>query len=230
MVQTGPEPHKGSPMVSLEIISDPVCPWCYIGKARLDRALEARPGHPFEITWRPFQLNPDMPKEGMDRREYLDTKFGGPENARRIYDNIEATAKASGLDIHIDRITRTPNTLDAHRLIRWARDEGCQTPLVSQLFRRYFREGEDIGDRAVLCEAAKSVGMDPEMVARLLESDNDLEEVRAEDRGAREMGVQGVPLFLVARKYALSGAQETDLWLQAIDEILEKETALPTDA
>ncbi len=217
-------------MVSLEIISDPVCPWCYIGKARLERALEARPAHPFEIAWRPFQLNPDMPPEGMDRQEYLDTKFGGPEKARRAYDHVEATARASGLEFHIDRITRTPNTLDAHRLIRWARDEGCQTPLVSQLFRRYFRDGQDIGDHAVLCAAADSVGMDPEMVARLLDSDNDVEDVRAEDAGAREMGVQGVPLFLVARKYALSGAQETDLWLRAIDEILEKEAVPAANA
>jgi predicted DsbA family dithiol-disulfide isomerase len=209
-------------MVSLEIISDPICPWCYIGKARLDRALEQRPQHLFEITWRPFQLNPDMPKEGMDRREYLELKFGR-EGAIKAYTHIEQMAKASGLDIHFEKIQRTPNTLDAHRLIRWARDEHCQTPLVGQLFRRYFREGQDISDHDVLADAAASVGMDREMTARLLASDNDVAEVRAEDRGAREMGVQGVPLFLVARKYALSGAQETDLWLQAIDEIVERE-------
>ena len=208
-------------MVSLEVISDPICPWCYIGKARLERALEQRPNHPFKVQWRPFQLNPDMPREGMDRREYLETKFGGKEGAIRVYSQIEETAKATGLDIAFEKIQRTPNTLDAHRLIRWAWDEGCQTPLVNQLFKRYFRDGQDISDHEVLCDVAKTVGMDSGVTARLLAGDNDLDTVIAEDKGAREMGVQGVPMFLVARKYALSGAQETDLWLRALDEIEE---------
>lgn len=211
-------------MISLEIISDPICPWCYIGKARLDRALEQRPNHLFQIQWRPFQLNPDMPREGMDRREYLETKFGR-EGAIRAYTQIEQVAQASGLEIDFEKMERTPNTLDAHRLIRWAWPEGCQTPLVSQLFRRFFREGQDISDHEVLCDAAAAVGMDRAVTARLLASDNDIEEVIAEDKGAREMGVQGVPMFLVGRKYALSGAQETSLWLQALDEIAEKEQA-----
>lgn len=212
-------------MISLEIISDPICPWCYIGKARLDRALEQRPNHPFEIKWRPFQLNPEMPREGMDRREYLEQKFGGKQGAVRVYTQIEDTAKAAGLDIAFEKIERTPNTLDAHRLIRWAWDERCQTPLVSQLFKRYFREGQDISDHEVLCDAAAAVGMDRETTARLLASDNDLDTVISEDKGAREMGVQGVPMFLVGRKYALSGAQETELWLKALDEISQNSTA-----
>lgn len=207
---------------TLDIISDPICPWCYIGKAKLDRALEARPDHPFEIRWRPFQLNPEMPREGMDRRGYLEWKFGGPEKADSFYQRIEQAARDAGLEVNFDAIARTPNTLDAHRLIRWAGVEGRQTLVVNQLFRRYFREGQDIGDRAVLVEVARSAGLDAEVVARLLEGDADLEEVRAEDAQAREMGVQGVPTFIVGGRYVVTGAQDSEVWLQITDELIEK--------
>ena len=177
----------------LDIISDPICPWCYIGKARLDRALESRPDHTFDIHWRPFQLNPDMPPEGMDRQAYLEWKFGGPDGAARVYGQIEQTARDTGLDIDFPAITRTPNTLDTHRLIRWARVEGRQTLVVTQLFHRYFRQGQDISDHNVLGEVANTVGMDEALVHRLLDGDADLEETRLEDAKAREMGVTGVP-------------------------------------
>ncbi len=209
-------------MTTLDIISDPICPWCYIGKARLDRALEAAGDHPFDIHWQPFQLNPDMPVEGMDRREYLELKFGGREGAIKVYGEIAKHAEAAGLDIAFEKIKRTPNTINAHRLIRWARDEEKQTPVVAQLFKRYFREGEDISDHDVLVDIAKTVGMDTEMVTRLLSTDANIEDIRAEDRKAREIGVQGVPCFIVGGTRALSGAQPTELWTQVIDEIREK--------
>lgn len=211
---------------TLDIISDPICPWCYIGKVKLDRALEQRPEHPFLIRWRPFQLNPDMPKEGMDRRAYLERKFGGPDGATRVYGQIEDAARAAGLDVDFSKMARTPNTIDAHRLLRWAGIEGRQSLVANQLFHRYFKNGEDIGDTAVLLDIADTVGMDRDVTARLLAGDADLEETRAEDDQARAMGVTGVPTFLIGGKYVVTGAQETDLWLRIIDELTEQTKAL----
>ena len=155
--------------MKLDILSDPICPWCYIGKTHLDVVLAERPDHPFEIEWHPFQLNPDMPPEGMDRRAYLEAKFGGRDGALRAYAPVIEAAEAAGLDIAWDRIARTPNTLDAHRLIHWAGIEGRQIAAVSQLFDAYFLRGEDIGDREVLADLSERIGMDRDMVLRLPE-------------------------------------------------------------
>jgi predicted DsbA family dithiol-disulfide isomerase len=212
-------------MVKLDILSDPICPWCYIGKANLDRALEQRPNHPFVIEWHPFQLNPDMPREGMDRRSYLEAKFGGKEGAVRAYAPVVEHAKAAGLDINFEAMDRTPNTLDAHRLIHWSGIEGRQTAIVSSLFRAYFRDGRDIGDRDVLADIADSAGMDASVVLRLLATDEDTQMIRDKDVSAREMGVNSVPTFIVASRHAVPGAQPTDLWLKVMDEILEQRAA-----
>jgi len=212
-------------MVRLDIFSDPVCPWCYIGKALLDRALEGRPEHPFTIEWHPFQLNPDMPPEGVDRVPYLDAKFGGPDRATQIYARVKEAARLAGLGIDFDAMTRVPNTLNAHRLIHWAGLEGRQGAMVSRLFRAYFREGRDIGDAATLAGLAGDSGLDPAVTARLLASDADRDDIRARDAHARSKGVSAVPTFLIANQYALSGAQPVALWSQVIDEIVGKETS-----
>lgn len=204
----------------LDILSDPICPWCFIGKARLDRALAERPDHPFDIEWHPFQLNPDMPQGGMDRRAYLEAKFGGKEGAIRAYAPVVDHAQAAGLSINFEGIQRTPNTLDAHRLIHWAKIEGVQTFVVDALFKAYFQEGRDIGDRDVLADIADSATMDAAVVRRLLASDADTDEIRARDAQSREMGVNSVPTFIVARAHAVPGAQPTEMWLKVIDEIL----------
>ena len=209
-------------MIRLDIFSDPVCPWCFIGKAQLDRALEARPDHPFSVEWHPFQLNPDMPAEGMDRREYLEAKFGGKDAAAEVYARIDTAARAAGLEIDWAVITRTPNTLDAHRLIHWAGLEGGQTAVVAALFRAYFREGRDIGDRDVLAELGTRAGLDRDVTRRLLDSEADIDAIRTRDAHARERGITGVPCFIVANQHVLPGAQPTDLWTQAIDEITAK--------
>lgn len=209
-------------MITLDILSDPICPWCYIGKANLDRALEARPDHALTIQWHPFQLNPDMPPEGADRRAYLETKFGGKENAVRVYSRIAEAAEAAGLSIDFGGIERTPNTLDAHRLIHWAGLEGRQTAAVSRLFKAYFELGLDIGDREVVLEIAGGIGMDRELAARLFESGADLDDIRARDEHARQRGVTGVPTFVLANQHVLPGAQPTELWLEVIDEIAEQ--------
>lgn len=210
-------------MVKLDIISDPVCPWCYIGKANLDRALTAHPDHPFTIEWHPFQLNPDMPPEGMDRREYLETKFGGKENAAAVYARIDEAAQAAGLSINWDGISHTPNTLDAHRLVHWSGIEGRQTAIVSALFRAYFVDGLDIGDLDTLADIADGCGLDAAMVRKLLKSDADRDDISARDRHSREMGVTGVPTFVIANKHAVPGAQPAELWQQVIDEIVAQE-------
>ena len=208
-------------MVALDILSDPICPWCYIGKARLDVALAETGTDPFVQRWRIFQLNPDMPPEGMDRRSYLETKFGGPEGAARVYDRIAREADAAGLEIDFDRIERTPNTMDAHRLIRWSETTGNQPAVAEQLFARYFERGEDISDRDVLLDVATTAGMERDVVANLLSGDTDRAELGREDAEARRMGVTGVPTFIVAGRYVLQGAQDTATWRRAIEEIAE---------
>lgn len=206
-------------MIKLDILSDPVCPWCYIGKANLDRALEARPGHEFEIEWHPFQLNPDMPEGGMDRRAYLEAKFGGRDNAVRTYARIDEHARAAGLALDFGAIRRTPNTVDAHRLIHWAGLEGRQNAAVANLFRAYFEEGRDIGDPAVLTDIAGRAGLDPAMTGRLLEGDADRADIRTRDAHARARGVTGVPTFVVAGRHVVPGAQPAGFWTGVIDEL-----------
>lgn len=206
-------------MVKLDIISDPICPWCYIGKTLLDQALAERPDHPFEIEWHPFQLNPDMPEEGMDRRAYLEGKFGGREGAVQAYLPVVERAEQAGLTIDFEGITRTPNTLDAHRLIHWAGIEGRQMPVAMALFRAYFEEGRDIGAPDVLADIADSAGMDAAVVLKLLQSTADAGDIRKRDAAFREMGVTGVPCFIVAGKHAVPGCQPPELWLKVIDEI-----------
>ncbi|QYK40752.1 MAG: DsbA family oxidoreductase [Paracoccaceae bacterium] len=205
--------------VRLDIFSDPVCPWCMIGKANLDRALESRPDHPFAVEWHPFQLNPDMPKEGTDRRAYLEAKFGGRDRAVQIYARVAQAAEAAGVPIDFERMERTPNTLDAHRLIHWAGLEGRQTAIAAALFRAYFREGRDIGDAATLAAIAGEAGMDATVVTRLLASDADADDIAARDADARRRGVSAVPTFLIARQYVVSGAQPVAFWQQVIDEL-----------
>lgn len=206
-------------VVRLDIISDLACPWCYVGKGLLDRALAERPGHPFRIEWHPFQLNPDLPPEGMARAAYMAAKFGGPEAVRRVHEPLVARAAEAGLPLDLDAITRTPNTLDAHRLVGWAGLEGLQSEVVDRLMRAYWAEGRDIGKAETLAGLAGEAGMDSAVVARLLASDADRDTVTARATHARERGVTGVPSFILADRYVLQGAQPVALWLQVIDEL-----------
>ncbi len=201
----------------IDIVSDTICPWCFIGKRRLERALAERPDIDVQIGWRPFQLNPDMPAEGMDRQAYLAAKFGGDNRARRTYAPVLAAAQGEGIAIDYDRIRKTPNTLASHRLIRWAAADDVQYQVVELLFRRYFLEGEDISDHDVLTGVAREAGMDAEKVALWLAEGRDIEIVRNEDKVAREMGIRGVPCFIFDRRYALSGAQDPEVILQVLD-------------
>ena len=208
-------------MITLDIISDPICPWCYIGKARLDRAIAETGFDQFDISWRIFQLNPAMPPKGMDRREYLESKFGGPKGAEQVYSRIRDTAAETGLDLDFDAIKRTPNTFDAHRLVRWAKATGNQSAVVQQLFHRYFEKGEDISDHGVLLDVAESAGMERAVVAKLLEGDADRDTLTMEENAARQMGVSGVPCFVIGGRHVIQGAQDVGTWKKVIAEIGE---------
>jgi predicted DsbA family dithiol-disulfide isomerase len=206
-------------MIRLDIFSDPVCPWCYIGKANLDRALARHPDHPFRVEWHPFQLNPDMPRAGMDRATYLERKFGGRENAARAYAQVEAAAQAAGIALEVAKVPHASNTLDAHRLIHWAGIEGKQNAMVDALFRAYWHEYRNIGDPGTLAAIAGEVGLDAAAIARLLASDADADDIAARDADARNKGVNAVPTFLIAQHYVVSGAQPPEVWGRVIAEL-----------
>jgi predicted DsbA family dithiol-disulfide isomerase len=209
-------------MVKLDIISDPICPWCYIGKTNLDKALLDFPDHPFTIEWHPFQLNPDMPAGGMDRKAYLEAKFGGKEGAVKAYAPVVEHAEKTGATINFDAMKVTPNTIDAHRLIHWAGIEHRQSFVVDLLFKAYFVEGRDIGDHEVLADIADTAEMDAAMVTKLLASDADIEDIQARDKHSREMGVNSVPTFIVANQHAVPGAQPPEVWTGVIKDIMDQ--------
>ena len=209
-------------MIRLDIYSDPVCPWCYIGKAHLDRAVAARGDDPFQIEWQPFQLNPEMPEGGIDRAIYLEAKFGGKARAVQIYARVEAAAREAGLVIDFGNIPRIPNTLNAHRLIHWAGPEGRQTRLVAALMRAYWCDGRDIGDAGTLAEIAGEVGLDRAAMARLLAGDADRDTISARDSHARTGGITAVPTFVIANQHVLSGAQPPAMWERVIAALADK--------
>lgn len=206
-------------MIKLDIMSDPICPWCYIGKTQLDRALASHPDHPFTVEWHPFQLNPDMPAEGMDRRAYLEGKFGGKAEAVQVYGNIERQARTLGLSIDFAAMKRTPNTINAHRLIHWAGLEQKQQGLVDALFDAYFCKGVDIGESDNLCDIAEKAGLERDMIAHLLDGDTDCQMIRERDAHSRKMGVNAVPTFIVANQHAVPGAQTPEVWTTIIADL-----------
>lgn len=207
--------------ISVDVVSDVVCPWCFIGQKRLDAALAQVGDIDVKVQWRPFQLDPTIPPEGKDRKRYMLDKFGSEERIRQIHERVEGLGAAEGINFAFDAIKVAANTLDAHRVIRWAGAAGndVQNRLVRRLFQLNFEEGQNIGDHAVLIEAAREAGMDAAVVETLLPTDADLENVRNEINTAQRMGVSGVPCFLLEGKYAVMGAQETDALVDAIRQV-----------
>ncbi|TDI58971.1 MAG: DsbA family oxidoreductase [Alphaproteobacteria bacterium] len=204
-------------MVQIDIYSDPVCPWCFIGKRRLERTLAARDDIAATLTWRPFQLNPDIPPEGMDRATYLSSKFGGMERAEKFHDAIAEAGHSERIAFDFDAIQHIPNTLDSHRLIRFAGAHGPQAEVVEALFSAHFLEGEDIGDHGVLTRIAHTVGLDGHAVKAYLASSADRPEVAAEGLRARRMSIDAVPCFIIDGQYAISGAQEPEAFYPLLD-------------
>jgi predicted DsbA family dithiol-disulfide isomerase len=202
----------------IDVVSDAVCPWCFVGKRRLEAALAQSDESRVAVRWRPFQLDPSIPPEGLDRRAYMRAKFNDDARLAEVHARLKALGAEVGIQFDFEAISRAPNTLDAHRLIRWAAEAGAQDAVVERLFSDYFERGRDIGDRDVLVEAAAACGMDADRVRALLAGDGDLAEVRAEIEHARNVGVSGVPFFIFASRLAVSGAQSADVLAQAMKE------------
>jgi predicted DsbA family dithiol-disulfide isomerase len=206
--------------MQIDFISDTICPWCFIGKRRLGRAMALRPEIAFDVRYRPYRLDPAVPRGGVDRARYLAARFGGDGKLMEAHSAIAAEGIKEGIDFAWEAIRRTPNTVDSHRLIRWAEAQGVQDDVVERLFIAYFENGEDIGDIRVLSDIADLCGMDGTEIADLLESDTDIALVEREDQLAREMGVTGVPAMIFANKIAVSGAREADVLTGVIDKVL----------
>ncbi|SOC11825.1 DsbA family oxidoreductase [Rhodobacter maris] len=204
-------------MIALDIFADPTCPWCYLAKAALDRALEARPDHPFALAWYPFRLYPQLPSEGMERAAFLKARYGA-EAARAELPIIEA-AQAAGVALNLPAIARMPNSRDALRLLYWAGIEGRQSPVMAALMRAYWREGRDIGAPAVLEAIAAETGLDARLIRRLLGSDADGDTIAAREAHARARGITAVPTFILGDEHVITGAQDTPFWCTLIDEI-----------
>ena len=211
--------------LTIDIVSDAVCPWCYVGKRKLEAALALKADVPVELRWRPYQLDPTIPPGGLARAEYMAKKFGSAGRVAEIYDRIESVGRDTGIAFAFDKIMRSPNTLDAHRLIRWSASAGKQDAVVERLFKAFFEEGADIGDHALLARVAGDCGMDAALVAELLAGEADKDAVRAEIAEAQKLGVTGVPFFIIGGRYAVSGAQSPEVLAQAIESALKPEAA-----
>jgi predicted DsbA family dithiol-disulfide isomerase len=203
--------------VRIDIVSDVVCPWCFIGKKRLESALAMKPDVAVELHWRPYFLNDWIPREGIPREQYLTTKFGGVDRYEGIAQRVAAAAQAEGLTYAMDKISRQPNTLDAHRLIRWAGDIGKAAEMKQTLMDFYFTQGGDLTDRETLVRAASDVGLDAVKVRADLASEKDVAEVEREAEAAKEAGIQGVPMFIFDGRFAVSGAQAPETLADAIE-------------
>ncbi len=208
--------------LEVDVISDVMCPWCYIGKTNLDAAIAKMDGVDVAVRWRPYQLDGTLPKEGLDRATYLNNKFGGEEGAKEVYGRIKDAGKELGIDFNFEGMKVSPNTLDAHRMILWAGGQSTdiQNRLVDALFRVFFLEGGNIGLDEVLVKAAQDAGMDPAIVDRLLKGDEDKDRVSEDIEHARKMGIQGVPCFIVDNKYAVMGAQPAEKLVNAMQHAL----------
>jgi predicted DsbA family dithiol-disulfide isomerase len=211
--------------VRIDVVSDVVCPWCFIGKRRLEKALAMKPDVPVELHWRPYFLNDWIPREGISREEYLTTKFGGVDRYKGIAQRVAAAAREEGLTYAIDKISRQPNTLDAHRLIRWAEAAGKAAQMKQKLMDLYFTEGADLTDRDVLARAAGEVGLDADKTRADLASDKDVADVEREATAAKEAGIQGVPMYIFDGRFAVSGAQAPEYLADAIERASRDEGA-----
>ncbi len=216
--------------MQIDFISDPVCPWCFIGKRRLARAMALRPNIIFEVRYRPYQLDPTVPREGVDRAAYMTARFGADAMLKEAHEAISMEGVKEGIEFAWEAIHKRPNTINAHRLIHWAEAQGVQDEVVEKLFIAYFENGDDIGDIRVLADIADLCGMDGAEVAGMLESDTDAQLVEREDKLAREMGVTGVPAMIFGNRVAVTGAREPEVLAMVIDKALDMLEQQPDEA
>ena len=212
--------------VRVDVVSDVVCPWCFIGKRRLEAAAALVPDIPVDINWRPYFLNPWIPREGIDRLTYLETKFGSPERYAVIAERVAAAAAMEGLSYASDKISRQPNTLDCHRLILWSRSATDPGNMKQRLMELYFSEGGDLTDPKTLIQAAIDCGMDGDLVRRLLASDADVDRVETDANAAREAGIDGVPCFIFGGSVIVTGAQSPEYLANAIERTAGRHTRM----
>ena len=205
--------------VTIDVVSDVVCPWCFIGKRRLEKALALKPNIPVEVRFHPYFLNPWVPRDGMARNDYLTTKFGSPEKYKSIAGRVAQAAAAEGLTYAVDKMQRQPNTLDCHRLILWAQSIGKAAEMKQRLMDRYFTDGADLSDREVLVQIAADVGMDAGKTREMLSSAIDVERVESAANSAKDAGIDGVPTFIVGGVAAITGAQSPEVIANAIEQI-----------
>jgi predicted DsbA family dithiol-disulfide isomerase len=211
--------QKSLTPLQIDVVSDVVCPWCFIGKRRLEKALALKPDIPVEVRYHPYFLNPWVPREGISRDEYLTTKFGSPERYKSIAGRVSDAAASEGLTYAVDKMKRQPNTLDCHRLIMWAQSTGKAPAMKQRLMDLYFTEGADLSDREVLVQAASDIGMDPAKTRELLASDADVDRVEAAAISAKDAGIDGVPTFILGGVAAVSGAQSPEVLANAIEQV-----------
>ncbi len=211
--------QKSLTPLQIDVVSDVVCPWCFIGKRRLEKALALKPDIPVEVRYHPYFLNPWVPREGISRDEYLTTKFGSPERYKSIAGRVSDAAASEGLTYAVDKMKRQPNTLDCHRLIMWAQSTGKAPAMKQRLMDLYFTEGADLSDREVLVQAASDIGMDPAKTRELLASDADVDRVEAAANSAKDAGIDGVPTFILGGVAAVSGAQAPEVLANAIEQV-----------
>jgi predicted DsbA family dithiol-disulfide isomerase len=207
--------------VRIDVVSDVVCPWCFIGKRRLEKAIALNTDTPVEIHWRPYFLNDWIPREGISREQYLTTKFGSPERYKGIAQRVAAAAAAEGLTYAVEKINRQPNTLDAHRLIYWAGADGKASAMKQKLMDLYFTEGADLTDLRILANAAAEIGLNSEDIGKALESDKDVALIEREALAAKEAGIDGVPCYIFGGKFAVSGAQAPEYLAEAITRVAQ---------
>ncbi|MSQ87518.1 MAG: DsbA family oxidoreductase [Alphaproteobacteria bacterium] len=213
--------------MQIDIVFDTVCPWCYVGKRRFERALQLRPNAKPQIRYRSFLLNPDLPPQGVDRREYLERKFGGSAQYERITEALVFTGKGEGINFALDKIKRTPNSANSHRLIRLARTMNRQAEAVDALFRGHFEQGLDIGNVEVLVRIAEDIGLERGMAYAHLSTETDLNAVYTENARMHRLGITGVPCYIFSEGRAIAGAQEPEILVRMIDMALAESAARP---
>jgi predicted DsbA family dithiol-disulfide isomerase len=218
--------EEQTPSVHVEVVSDVVCPWCYIGKHRLEAATALLPDISVEVNWRPYFLNPWIPREGIDRQTYLETKFGSVERYGAIAERVRAAAALEGLVYDSEKMARQPNTLDCHRLILWSRGVTDPARMKQRLMELYFAEGGDLSDPKVLIQAAVDCGMDGDLVRRLLASDADVDRIENEAESAKEAGIDGVPCFIFGGSMIVTGAQSPEYLANAIQRVAANQTRM----
>ena len=212
-------------MIHIDIFSDVVCPWCYVGERRLRTAMEQRPNLAFERSWQPFQLRPEMPVEGADWKQLIDEKFGGSERANEMFAHLTELGKEEGIELAFDRIASAANTSNAHRLILFAAGQGREWEAANALYRAYFTEGKNLNDLDDLVAAVETTGLDPAATRRFLQTGEGVSEVQQSQATANQLGVSGVPFFIFNNQYAVSGAQPSELFLEIFDKLQEEEEA-----